>query len=166
MDLVLGVFFSQIVCWPLPGSCSINQGVMSCVTVRGIILQFGSGCALTNGPSVAKPIWREQKVGLYRSFASNIHQQFHLSLTSLLFFSGVMFALCFQETDCSDFQGEIKTTKVWSESFHKSLGTLKCVGQPSGLCLIALSPCYHGKFTVITLFFKIMKLLPDYFACR
>lgn len=80
------VFFSQIVCWPLPSSCSINQGVMSCVTVRGIILQLGSGCGLTNGPSVAKPIWRQQKVGLYTSFASNIHQQFHLSYVFIIFF--------------------------------------------------------------------------------
>lgn len=87
------VFFSQIVCWPLLSSFSINQGVMSCVTVRGIILQFGSGCGLKNGPSVAKPIWRKQKVGLYRSFASNIHQQFHLSLKSLLFFL-VLCLLC------------------------------------------------------------------------
>lgn len=54
MDLV--GFFFQIVCWAPLSSRSINQCVMSCVTVRGIILQFGSGCGLTNGPSVVKPI--------------------------------------------------------------------------------------------------------------
>lgn len=35
----------------------------------------------------------------------------------------------------------------------------------SGLSLIAPSPCYPGKFSVMTLFFKIMKLLPGLFAC-
>lgn len=75
-------FFFQIVCWAPLSSHSINQCVMSCVAVRGIILQFGSGCRLTNGPSVVKIIWREQKVGSHGSFTSNIHQQFHLSLLS------------------------------------------------------------------------------------
>lgn len=102
-------FFSQIVCWPLPSSCSINQGVMSCVAVRGIILQFGSGCGLTNGPSVAKPIWREQKVGLYRSFASNIHQQFHLSLMSLLYFLGCYVCFVFSGDRLLWFLGRNKT---------------------------------------------------------
>lgn len=80
MDLVR-VFF-QIVCWAPLSSRSINQCVMSCVTVRGIILQFGSGCGLTNGPSVVKTIWREQKVGLHTSFTSNARQQFPISLLS------------------------------------------------------------------------------------
>lgn len=50
------------------------------------------------------------------------------------------------------------------ESFCKSLGSLKCVGQPSGLSLIALSPHYSRKLSVTTVL-KITKLLPDLFTC-
>lgn len=80
----------------------MNQCVMSWVTLRGILLQFGSSCGLTSGPSVVKTTGREQKGGLHRSFTSNDHQQFNLFLTLVVCF-GVVLILCFQEAYYSDF---------------------------------------------------------------
>lgn len=131
-------FFSQIVCWAPLSSRSINQCVMSCVTVRGIILQFGRGCGLTNGPGVVKTIWREQKVGLHRSFTSNIHQQFHLSLLSPCYLFWCWVCFVFSGGRLLWFLGKNKSHKVLWERLCKSLGTLKCVGQLSGLSLLCL----------------------------
>lgn len=86
MDLVVVFIFPDRVLGPSKLWFHKSVCVMSCVTIRGIILQFGSGCSLTDGPSVVKTVWREQKIGLDRSFTSNIHQQFHLSLTPCYLF--------------------------------------------------------------------------------
>lgn len=75
-----------------------------------------------------------------------------------------MFVLCVHEADHSDFYRKIKTTKVWSESFCKSLRTLKCVGGVWVVphCSVSLLP--REIFSDDSVF-KIVKILPDLFAC-
>lgn len=52
-------FFSallQLMCWAPLRSHAINQSVTRSVTVRDLVWPPGSGCGLTNGPSVVKTI--------------------------------------------------------------------------------------------------------------
>lgn len=150
MDLVVFFFYFQIVCWDPPSSCSTNRCVMSCVTVRGIILQFGSGCSLTDGPSVVKTVWREQKIGLHRSFTSNIYQQFNLSLTPCYLFW------------CCVFWRHIALISRENKTYQSLVRKLLQIIESSEVrwsTAWAVSNSYPSKSVVTSLFCKILKLL-------